>query len=107
MTREKLRDDHQYQHGDAKQLIINMESCYKTTLVGEFRSISPDGKLLVEVRFIPEGDINYLIGYVEKWNSHKLSVITNNGSNEKPEWKHHLLLETHNIGWKRIRLHKK
>ncbi len=96
-----------YKHGTARELIEDTQSILETEMANNgFLMISPSAKRLVEVRFVPDNDMGYQTGFVEKWNDSILSIIVNDGSSEKPNWKHHHLEKTHNLGWRLINLNK-
>lgn len=95
-----------YRHGTVKELVENTESVFEINSAGGgLRKISPQAKRLVEVRFIPDNDTSYLVGIVEKWSpDFDLWIVVNNGSSERPDWKHHHVAKTHNLGWRLINL---
>jgi hypothetical protein len=96
-----------YKHGTAEELVNDTQSILETANAGSgFLRIATTAKRLVEVKFVPNNDIGYQTGFLEKWNNSILSVMVNNGSSDKPDWKHHRLEKNHNIGWRLINLNK-
>lgn len=94
-----------YKHGNVKELIESAQ-LLETELRGSFQAISAKENRIIEVRFIPETDIYYQVGYVEKWDIDSNLWIAVRPDPEKSDLKHYKVSKDHYLGWKLVRLNK-
>lgn len=94
-----------YKHGTAVEL-IDTAQILETELRGNFQTISAKAGRLVEVKFIPDDDINYQVGYLEKWDKDFNLWIAVQPDPEKSDLKHYKVNKDHNLGWRLVNLNK-